>query len=302
MSSPNLDFPRPEEAQATFDELVKSTGVSQSASDEEKLAALRQLSAMDVVRLMSPQFATPFWDEEWFVYQDGRKPIAGLGSLAPWVTGVVTGSTKDEAALFGVTAWRTWNFDQLADRIGSAISDPDLATELMSAYGVSSTGSAETCLQGFVDMVTDSMFSGLPFIVAESALSGTSPPISIYKFDQPDTFSQSPLRGYAYHTIDNIYFCRLPSVAGPHADCEMRETADRFSQAVIDFAYGSQPWEAYRTSRQVMVFNGKDSGLAKSVHIDRWRRITESWDPIKAKGVQRSGHRLLGLRHSSFTD
>ncbi|KIW91326.1 uncharacterized protein Z519_08222 [Cladophialophora bantiana CBS 173.52] len=298
LSSPNLDFPEPEEAQETFDELVASTGVSPSASAEEKLTALRNLDSMEIVRLMVPRLATPLWDDKWFVYQDGNRPIAGPAPFAPWVKGIIAGSTTHEAALFGVTQWRTWSSQQFADRVKSAFPNAELAQELMNAYAISATSPAETCLQGFVDMATDSIFTGLPFTIAEEP--SASPPISLYRFDQADTFSQSPLNGYAYHALDNSFFCRLPAVAGPGADPDMKETADRLSEATINFAYGSQPWETYSSNHSIMVFNGNKSGIVKLSEMDRWRRITMSGNLARAKGTWRSGNKLLGIRHSSM--
>ncbi|KIX95443.1 uncharacterized protein Z520_08960 [Fonsecaea multimorphosa CBS 102226] len=298
LSSPNLDFPRPEEAQETFDELVASTGVPPTASAEEKLTALRNLDSMEIVRLMVPRLATPLWDDKWFVYQDGNRPIAGPAPLAPWVKGVIAGSTKHEAALFGVTQWRNWSSQQFVDRVKSAFSTAELAQELMDAYGISPAAPAETCLQGFIDMATDSIFSGLPFIIAENP--SESLPVSLYRFDQADTFSQSPLKGYAYHALDNSFFCRLPAVAGPNADPEVRETANRLSAAVIEFAHGSQPWETFSSRHRIMVFNGTKSGIVELKEEDRWRRITMSGDLTRAKGTWRSGNKLLGVRHSSM--
>ncbi|OCT51554.1 carboxylesterase [Cladophialophora carrionii] len=299
LSSPNLDYPRPEEAQETFDELVASAGVAESASAEEKLRALRDLDSMQVVKLMVPRLATPLWDDKWFVYQDGKRPIAGPAPFAPWVEGVVVGSTRDEAALFGLGQWKTWTSQQFEDRVLSSFSDRQLAQELADAYGISATAPAEKCLAGFVAMATDSIFSGLPYIIAEH-FAESSPPVSLYRFDQADTFEQSPLKGYAYHALDNPFFCRLPAVAGPNADPNMRETANRLSQATLDFAYGSQPWPVYGTKHTILVFNGVETRSEELTEQDRWRRITMLGDLARAKGTWRSGNKLLGIRHSSM--
>ena len=151
-------------------------------------------------------------------------------------------------------------------------------------------------------MVTDSIFSGLPHTITENPSSDSSPPISLYRFDQADTFPQSPYQGYAYHALDNSFFCRLPAVAGPNADPETRETANRLSQATLDFAYGSQPWPAFTEKRGIMAFNGSKSGHVelKEDEKDRWRRVTMSGDLARAKGTWRSGNKLLGVRHSSM--
>ncbi|KAJ9607703.1 hypothetical protein H2200_007781 [Cladophialophora chaetospira] len=299
LSSPNLDFPKPEEAQETFDELVGHTGVANTASVEEKLKALRNLDSDEVVKLMLPRLATPLWDDKWFVYQDGKRPIAGPAPFAPWVKGIIAGSTRDEVAIFGAVQWQKWTPQLFKDRVKSSFADPDLAQELAEAYGIFADASQETCLAGFVAMATDSIFSGLPFVIAENS-SDASPPVSLYRFDQADTFENAPLKGYAYHALDNSFFCRLPAVAGPNADPDMRETADRLSQAVLDFAYGSQPWPAYHEKHRILIFNGKDTHHEELKDQDRWRRITMSGDLARAKGTWRSGNKLLGIRHSSM--
>jgi len=299
LSSPNLDFPKPEEAQETFDELVASAGVATTASAEQKLEALRNLDADKVVKLMLPRLATPLWDEKWFVYQDGKRPVAGPAPFAPWVKGVVAGSTRDEAAIFGAVQWRTWTPQQFEDRVKSSFADPKVVQELVGAYGISSTASQEKCLAGFVAMATDSIFSGLPFVIAEHS-SDSSTPVSLYRFDQADTFAQSPLKGYAYHALDNPFFFRLPAVAGPNADPNTRETADRLSEAILDFTYGSQPWPAYHLKQNILIFNGKETRLEELTEKDRWRKVTMSGDLARAKGTWRSGNKLLGIRHCSM--
>ena len=299
LSAPNLDFPKPEEAQETFDELVASSGVAADASAEEKLKGLRNLDSEEVVKLMLPRLATPLWDDKWFVHQEGNKPIAGPAPFAPWVKGVVAGSTRDETAVFGATQWKKWTSQQFADRVKSSFSEPKLAEELAEAYNISSSASQATCLAGFVAMTSDSIFSGLPFVIAENS-SDESTPVSLYRFDQADTFEQSPLKGYAYHTLDNSFFCRLPAVAGPNADPNMQETANRWSQMVLDFAYGAQPWPAYHSKQRIMVFDGKETRHEELTEQDRWRRVTMSGDQARAKGTWRSGNKLLGIRHSSM--
>jgi len=233
------------------------------------------------------------------VYQDPNVPTAGPAPLGPWVKGVVAGSTKDEAAVFGVgLGWSSWTSDQFQERIRSLVPDHKLATGLMKAYNIASTSSPQVDHRGFIDMVSDCNFSGLPYIVAEQPDDGPSPPISIYRFEQVDNFAGSPFNGYAYHSFDNAFFCRYPSVAGPQAQPDTRETADRLSRGILDFAYGSQPWETYDANRRIMIFNGKASGLVKTDQADRWRQFFGARDG--EKWVRRLGHKLMGLAHNSL--
>ena len=298
LSSPNLDFPRREEAQETFDELVAAAGVGSDALAGEKLAALRKLDSMEVVKLMGPRFATPNWDENWFVYQDGKKPIAGPAPFGPWVKAVITGSTRDEAAIFGLTQWQKWTAQQFADRVSSSFSDPHLARELASAYCISTDANPKDCLAGFIAMASDSIFSGLPFTLAES--SSPTCPVSVYRFDQADTFPHTPLKGYAYHALDNAFFCRLPAVAGPKAERETRETADRLSEVVLEFARGKQPWPGYHEEQRIFILVGMQTRTQRVVERDRWRKVTMVAGEARAKGTWRSGNKLLGIRHCSM--
>ncbi|KIV78793.1 hypothetical protein PV11_06403 [Exophiala sideris] len=299
MSSPNLDYPRTEEAQATFDRLVGSTGVPSSATGEEKLAALRSLSSDDILGLLGRSFSTPLWDPDWYVYQDGTTPTAGPAPLGPWVKAVVTGSTKQEAAVFGMSmGWPSWTAEQFSERVKDVIQDEKDAAELMRLYGIDPKSSQETNMNGLIDMVTDTNFSGLPFIVAEQSDGASNPPISLYRFDQPDPFPQSPFYGYAYHSLDNAFFCRYPSVAGPQAPADVKATADAFNKAVLDFTNGSQPWEVYSKEQKIMVFNGKASELVKADQPDRWRKVFGARD--REKTIRRYNHKLMALGHDSL--
>ncbi|KIW13299.1 hypothetical protein PV08_08487 [Exophiala spinifera] len=297
LSSPNLDYPRPEESQATFEKLATSTGISSTASSEEKLAALRSLTSDDIVKLLGRSFATPRWDPDWFVYQDGTTATAGPASLGPWVKGVVTGSTKDEAAVFLIgMGWQAWKSEQFKEQVTSVVQDQKDATALTNAYGIDPTSPAEVNLRGLIDMVTDASFSALPYIVAEQ--SSAAPPISLYRFDQQDPFSKSPFYGFAFHSLDNAFFCRYPALAGPSAADDVKATVDLFNGAVLDFTYGNQPWETYKENQRVMVFNGKRSGLVKIDEPDRWRRVFR--ERGGSKTVRRYNHKLMALNHDSL--
>jgi hypothetical protein len=306
MSSPDLDYPRPEENQATFDRLTTADAEGGGGSSGgDKLAAWRALTAAEIVERMDGGFATPAWDPKWFVYhQDGTTATtAGPAPLAPWVKGVVVGSTKHEAAIFGISmGWPAWDSSQAPKRVRTAIRDDELAAELMAAYGISATAPPQTNADGLMAMQTDCGFSGLPFVVAETE---SGPPVSVYRFDQVDHLDGSPFRGHAYHSLDNAYFCRYPSVAGPDADVDGRATADRLSSAVLAFAHGRQPWEPYRSDHDtIMVFDGRSSGLAQSDQPSRWRRVLAGAgaeeEGRRARSQRRAAHRLLGLRHDSL--
>ncbi|KAL2430509.1 hypothetical protein ABEF95_009280 [Exophiala dermatitidis] len=316
MSCPNLDYPRPEEVQATFEQLVDEacsiSGAPLSSSplsDNEKLMALRDLTADDMVRLMGTQFATPKYDKEWFTYQDPDRTTAGPAPFAPWVKAVLAGTTRDEAALFTIVrGLQKWTFAQFEERVKSAIPDPELAKELMDVYGLSDKADGPTNFRGVLDMITDCSFTGVPYILAEQEQEESdgkglgTPPVSVYRFDQQDTFKDSPLYGYAYHALDNAYFCRLPSVAGPNAAQDTKATADKMSEATLALAYGDQPWETYREKQTIMVFNGTASRLEHASPENRWRTIVEreSGDPRRTRILRRAGHRLMGLLHASL--
>ncbi|KIW15128.1 hypothetical protein PV08_07915 [Exophiala spinifera] len=116
----------------------------------------------------------------------------------------------------------------------------ELTNDIADAYGMSSNPPVEKYLKGLIARATDGAFRSLPYIFAEAS-SKNSTPVSVYRFKQVDTFDVSPQKGHACHAIDNSFFCRFHAVAGPNADPDVRVTADRLSQSILDLAYGTQP-------------------------------------------------------------
>ncbi|OQV06642.1 hypothetical protein CLAIMM_11184 [Cladophialophora immunda] len=275
--------------------LATRAGVSATASGAEKLTALRGLPVEELDRLLAGQMATPLWDESWFIYHEGRQPVAGPAPFAPWVSGIVAGHTKDEVAPW-IMRSRAWGYEQYRERIHEAVPDEPTTTKLLTVYGIAADASPMANFKAYSDMATDAFFSHLTLMLARDP----STSVSLYRFDQGDTLSQGSLRGLAYHALDNAFFLRLPSVAGAEADCNFQETADLFSNSVLEFAYGSQPWEEYHQQNRIMVFNGKESKLVESPAPTRWTRIIEDARSALGAAAWRAALKLVGLHHSSI--
>lgn len=277
MSATVLSFPTEDESQAIFDKLVSRAGLSPvTSSAQEKLAALRSLSDEQMTAwLDGAVLLRPSWDPEWFTSLSGVTPsrLDQVESFPEWVKGIVIGSTKDETANIR-PFWQPHPVEAIVNAVKSVVPDQTMADELLQTYGLISSSSHEEVLDGLVHLTTESFFGLFP-----PQLGGqhATPPISVYRFEQPDTFEQSSYRGKAYHCLDLPFLCRLPAVAGTGADAAMRSTSDAVTEAVAKFVHGQQPWESFHTSQSVMVFNGPDSEV-KNREEERWRRFFDNRD------------------------
>jgi carboxylesterase type B len=266
MSAPSLAPRDAASAQRDFEHLVATTGIDKQAPDSEKLACLRNMTASALVALAPKFLVFPSWDPEWFSHKDESSPLEKAGEFSSRLDGIVIGCTAQEFAMFGiVSGWTKWSIDIIHKAIPQSIPDDSFADEVMRAYGINSI-LQDVALEGLIRFASEGLFAN----VISSATAYTTPPLSIYSFDQVDTSKSSPFYGYAYHSLDNVFTCRLPAVAGDQAPPEWRATADEHSRFLIDFIYGLQPWEVYSSSKRIQSFNGKNSGLVEWTGSQQW--------------------------------
>lgn len=270
MSATVISFPTENECQEAFDDLVGRTGTPSSASAQEKVEALRQISVEDVYNWQDGAvMIRPAWDPSWFASLDGPERLDQVSRFPGWIDNLMIGSTKDETVNLR-PAWSALDLDQIRTAVASVIPDPSMRSEIIEAYGLDANSHADV-LTGVVNLTTDAFFGMFPPLLGRLPL-----PISVFRFDQPDTFEQSHFKGCAYHCIDTPFLCRLPAVAGPLASEEMRKTADHLTQAVAEFVHGVQPWEAYHVGGARMIFNGTKTGTAALSDDERWRRFVST--------------------------
>jgi carboxylesterase type B len=267
MSATVISFPTACESQEIFDKLVARAGISHEASAQEKLAALRSLTDEQMTAwLDGAVLIRPSWDPKWFSRLDGPSRLDQVKTLPDWVEGIVIGSTKDETANIR-PFWQPFPSETILNAVKSVVPNQDMSDEVATAYGLTSS-SHEEVLSGLLDLTTESFFGLFP-----QALGELRAPISVYRFEQPDTFERSIYRYKAYHCLDLPFLFRMPAVASPDADAAMRSTADFLTDAIATFVNGEQPWDPFHTSHKMMVFRGRDSGLRQWPDNERWRKF-----------------------------
>ena len=298
MSAPAIAPLSPAAAQDSFDQLISLAGIDAAASQSTKIASLRQLSADELVNLGDHSLTIPAWDADWFPHSDPALSLEQAGPLPTWLHSILVGYTNDEYALFGITnGYKKWSADSMIQAVQSAVTDPFLALEVLAAYGMTPTASQETCLNGLLRFGSDVMFTSVPKHVIASNV-GSIIPLHLYRFDQRDEFSTSPFHGYAYHALDNAFFCRLPAVAGEHAPPDCRATADALSRAVIAFVYGEEPWESYKTDPgTIYSIDGAKSGMVAWVDVEGpWNSLATT--PERETLMREAARRLLLVTES----
>lgn len=267
MSATVISFPTENESQEIFDKLVARAGISNDASPTEKLEALRSLSEEQMTAwLDGAVLIRPSWDPKWFSPLEGPSRLDEVKSLPDWVEGIVIGSMKHETANIR-PFWAPFTSETILSAVKSAVPDQNMSEEVVTAYGITSS-SHEKVLNGLLDLTTESFFGLLPKVVGQLRA-----PVSVYHFEQPDTFEESIYRDKAYHCLDLPFLCRMPAVAGAQANPDMRITSDALTEAVTTFVNGKLPWEPFHHLQKVMVFNGRDSGMRQWPDDERWRQF-----------------------------
>lgn len=270
MSATVISFPTESENQEIFDKLVARAGLAPGDSAQEKLAALRNLTDEQMTTwLDGAVLIRPCWDATWFSALDGPSRLDEIRSLPDWVEGIVIGSTKDETANIR-PLWASFQPETILGVVKSVVPEQSMSDEIAQTYGIAST-SQDHALNGLLDLTTESFFGLFP-----KALGQLRAPVSVYQFEQPDTFEESNYRDKAYHCLDLPFLCRMPAVAGTHADSDMRLTSDALTLTISTFVCGKQPWEPFHRSQKVMVFKGRESGMRQWPADERWRRFFDT--------------------------
>lgn len=285
MSATVIEFESADERQSTFDELVDRAGISATASPGDKIHALRSISDKQMTEwLDGAVLVRPTWDPAWSKSVQPDSRLDQIKSFPSWVEGLMIGSTRDETAAVA-HAWRVHSADKIRDVVASIVPDQTLAREIMHAYGIDS-GVHEEVVHGVVELTTESFFGLFP-----PAIGDMDATVGIYRFDQTDTFEQSPYRGQAYHCLDLPFLTRTPAVAGINAHPSLKATSDALSSAIAAFVHGDLSWNSYQGSQTVMVFDGGSSGSRHMPSTARWRQFFDT--PSRAKVLVDTGRALM---------
>jgi carboxylesterase type B len=283
MSSPALRLKSTADAQDTFDRLVAKAGVQASASPATKLAALRELTAQQLEEFLDGPIGKPVFDPEWFVGLDPTRPIEHVDRFPSWLESLAIGQTKEEGALL-LPIWAALKPEDLIGAAKMAIPDPQLADEIVEAYGIT-LAAGSSVVANFIEFFSDCLYGSVIPAIGDR----DSPPVYVYRFDQKDVYENSPFHGWAFHSLDNAFFTQFPAVAGPAAPASMQATSKAMSQAVVDLVHGSPPWEAYQTAHRVMAFDGENTG---SIDVpDRWTRFSSTAQ--REEAYRMAGERVL---------
>ncbi|KAL4744928.1 hypothetical protein BDW72DRAFT_208619 [Aspergillus terricola var. indicus] len=285
-SAPSWSMMKPSAAQAKFDQLVQSAGISPTATAAEKIAALRSASPEDLIAWNGP-LTSPNWDSKWFVgHASPEAPLDCAEPFPTWVQAVVSGTMRDELSVFGLDKLWSTKASVLSSlrNLLSLPGDPSFCSEVLAEYGIQDDSLDVVAVRAFGSILADACFSRVPFNLADACSpsnNSASPSLYIYRFDQHDEEESSVLNGAAFHTLDNAYVSRYPAVAGPAAPISCQTTADLFSQMILRLSYGEAPWQAYGDLGAQNVFDGAHTRLETVDRgAQRWRKLLTNEDRV----------------------
>jgi carboxylesterase type B len=212
----------------------------------------------------------PGTDENFWIDQDPLLPLE-QGPFSSWAKVVVVGMTKDEFASYA-EYWQTLTAEELVQNLRGLFSDQNFAQEVLEAYCINDSSEKTAIVEAYIQYTSDCFFGRAAYEIASKH---DSHPVCLYKFDDTDP-TESILKDKSYHSMNNAFLFHLSPVAGPMASPSWRATADAYSEACINLAYGEQPWEPYLVEKRAMSFNGEMRGLTKDLTFSRWIHLISS--------------------------
>ncbi|KIW64075.1 hypothetical protein PV04_09033 [Phialophora macrospora] len=254
-SPPLMPLRTTEEAQAAFDKLVASAGISVDASSAEKLAALRALSTQELIDLFDGSFSSPIEDPNWFVGydRDTVHPSTFWADLPSWCPRIILGTTQDETALM-LAPIEDLKTDQAVAFLQMLVSQNPAQASLMAR----TRSKRET-----ITWSTDQMFLN-PLKSLVSAAVTKSPNIGLYTYriHCPDPFP-GPLQGYAWHSYGIPFTFNQPAC---RKYPELARMQDNMTPAFLRFLSGYEPWESFNTTRKMMCWTSRGAEMVNAEH------------------------------------
>lgn len=273
--SPAAISPAPlRDGQEAYDRLVASAGLSDAPASMQ-LSALRSMSPLEIHGHIADRNSNSLvvQDDEFFADWTGRR-FEEISPMPSWTRAVVAGHTKDETVLFA-QKWAVMSSAQLYEAWAAIYDDKAYAEDVFAAYGggsgsgsggsITETSSHQDLVAALIAYTGDVLFGKVTHCLATAHLQQPhpdNPKVYLYSFDQPDTLCKNDIfRGGAYHSQDNAFLFCHPQVAGPGAPAEFRATADVYSSAVLNLAYGAEPWEEIGVAGRFMSVWADQSGM-----------------------------------------
>ncbi|KAM0208142.1 hypothetical protein ACHAQI_007152 [Fusarium lateritium] len=250
-SPPLLPLRTSEDAQATFDQLVLSAGTNLDAASTDKLAAVRSLSAQQLVHLFDGSFSTPIEDPNWFAsYDTIRSELSDYwANLPSWCSRIILGNTQDETALMlapvaDLTAEQTIEFTQ------SVIPRVSIPTSLTTK---------EYTKHELIKWSSDEAFKCPLINLASSAVDQlVATKLYMYRISCRDPFP-GPLQGYAWHSYGIPLTFNQPAC---RTYPQLARVQDDITSAFLKFLNDCAPWEAFNFAKKVMHWSDRGEELS----------------------------------------
>lgn len=282
-----------ESHQQAFDKIIGKLGINSDAPAYVKVAAMRSMSAQQLLDIWDGKPPQPIFDPAWSVEPDS--PSEGPESLdywtntPDWLEEVVIGFTRDETSLFGCNIWPKYGWSDVHEALAQCYS-PSVCSRIK---GSKAYKACTTPYEAMYAITSEAAFCGPSVEAAERMAQRNKVPVSVYIVEGTECHP-GPLRGTAPHGADLTYYTYQP---GHRIYPEMAATSDHFSKSLASFVHGEGAWEPLQSSGKYMAFNGTKTCL-KHIHEDRQDREM-MWDSeIHKREFYAGGFKIIGQMFS----
>ena len=281
-----------EESQRRFDGLVETLGISAEALGAVKVAALRSLSAQELVGFWDGSPFPPVLDPGWLA--PAREGVE-FGSVeyytdAPeWLDAVMLGCTQDEAILFSGGAWDNWTWEQAQAGL-SGVLPPHIVDTVVKSQAW--TGHKRP-VEAFNAVVSEASFCGGIVQGGEMLAERNQGKTKVYFYIMQCPQQQSgELQGWMAHATDVSVVFYQPA---QQEFAEQAAVADQNSQYLLSFVYGKEmgEWKKLDGQGYYMAFAGKDCAM-RHLHRDRKDREVVFENAEDQKVFYGSGFAIIG--------
>lgn len=279
--------------QRKFDIIISKLGIVKDAPAYVKMAALRSVSAAQLVELWDGVPMEPVYDPNWLqaprTSEQSPRSMEYWTDVPDWVEQVVIGCTRDETALFGCRCWPSYDWKDVEDTFRQSFGEDVLNTVLASR----AFKTASSPYEALYAVSSEAAFIAPSIDAARSMSTQSRAKVSVYIIEGTEDHP-GPLQGTAPHGADLTYYTYQP---GNRQYPEMAATADRWSEFVTSYVHGQGCWESIDISNSYMSFDGTHSGL-RNLNSDRLRRQIVFDKPELRREFASGGFEIVGRMFS----
>ncbi|ODQ65975.1 alpha/beta-hydrolase [Nadsonia fulvescens var. elongata DSM 6958] len=285
-----------EEYDIVYEKVLKHLNIDTHQPSYDRVKALINVPIEDLTRAMDAVFnvscvTLPLTDD--LVLLAGKSIPAASDFAQPEKTvlsdfcpRLLIGNVRNESIIWD-DEWSHYSASGLINFIHEFIGNKTQSQRILDLYNIDKTLSQRQTYDVIEKIATDGLF----LVISDQFITKTGPEIELYTyfFDQACGFNNSPWKGYAHHSYDNVF---VWGTLSPELDEARLKLSKEISIAWISFANGQAPWNEFHQNQQYRIFDSDNNQEKYRTREQDAARGYSTWKALQVEGLFETVRRL----------